>query len=72
MLDYISHENNISICNEYDDLRQCKLEKIIYPASIIALSTASKSTEPLEQAKKEAIPEFMRFNIVESDVRNVV
>lgn len=72
MLDYISRENNISICEEYDDLRSCKLEKVIYPAGIIAVSVASKSAEPLERAKKEAIPEFMRFNIIESDVRNVV
>ena len=72
MLDYISRENNISICSEYDDIRRYKLEKIIYPASIMALSIASKSTDPLERAKKEAIPEFMRFNIIESDVRNVV
>lgn len=72
MLDYVSRENNIPICNEYDGLRRCKLERIIYPASIIALSVVSKSAKPLERAKKEAIPEFMRFNIVESDIRNVV
>lgn len=72
MLDYISRVNHVPICNEYDDLRQCKLEKPIYPASIRAISAAAKNDEALNLAVRSAIPEFMRFNIVESEVRNVI
>ncbi len=72
MLDYISRENSIPLCDEYDDLRHCKLEKIIYPASLLAMSAAAKSDEPLKAAAKAALPEFKRFNIIESEVRNVV
>ena len=40
MLDYISRVNDIPLCNDYDDLRRCRLEKPVYPASIRALSVA--------------------------------
>lgn len=72
MLDYLSRINNVPLCNKYDKLRQCKLSETIYPASILAASAAAKDECIKEQACREAIPEFMRFNIVESEVRNVV
>ena len=72
MLDYISRENDIPLCDEYDDLRQCKLEKPVYPASIFAMAAASPNDEIFGQAEKAAIPEFKRFNIIESEVRSVV
>ena len=71
MVDYISRENGIELCEEYNDLRKRKLSETIYPASVLALCVASKSDLPKRQAYREAIPEFIRFNIVESDVRNV-
>ena len=71
MLDYISRINNIPLCSKYDDLRSKKLEKTIYPSSIRALAAASQSTEPLERSVRESIPEFIRYNIVENEVRNV-
>ena len=72
MLDYLSRLHNLSQCSDYDDLRQCKLEKAVYPASVMAMSLAAGNDEALKQAEREAIPEFMRFNIVESEVRDVV
>ena len=72
MLDYLSRENDVPLCDEYDDLRRCKLEKPVYPASIRAVAAASKSEAAMRTAAETAIPEFMRFNIVESEVRNVV
>ena len=35
MVDYISRENNVPICNDYDDLRQQKMQKMIYPVGIL-------------------------------------
>ena len=72
MLDYISRQNGIPLCDEYDDLRRCRLEKPIYPASIRAVSVASKSEAAMERAAATAIPEFKRFNIIENEVRNVI
>ena len=72
MLDYISRENNVPLCDEYDDLRRCRLENTIYPVSVLAMSAASKKDEVLRQAEASAIPEFRRFNIIESEVRNVI
>jgi transcriptional regulator with XRE-family HTH domain len=72
MLDYISRENGIPLCDEYDDLRRCSLEKPIYPAGIRALSAAVKDESILHKAAMTAIPEFKRFNIIENEVRNVI
>ena len=72
MLDYISRVNDVPLCNEYDDLRRCRLKDTIYPAGILATCAAAKSDEAKRLSVKEAIPEFMRFNIVENEVRNVV
>ena len=48
-----------------------KLREVLYPAGVLAASAVAKSDAPKQQAPKDAIPEFMRFNIVESEVRNV-
>ena len=72
MLDYISRENDIPLCEEYDDIRQCKLDKPIIPAGILAISIASKDDDVIKQATETAISEFLRFNIIENDVRDVI
>jgi transcriptional regulator with XRE-family HTH domain len=72
MVDYLSRLNDVPIDSEYDDLRRRKLEKTVYPSSLRAMSVAVKDNTVLKEAEKAAIPEFLRFNIVESEVRNVV
>ncbi|MBP5363307.1 MAG: helix-turn-helix transcriptional regulator [Ruminococcus sp.] len=72
MLDYLSRINEIPLCAKYNDLRTRKLEKPIYPIGVLLNSEVLKSDEPLRIAEQEAIPEFRRFNIIESEVRNVV
>lgn len=72
MLDYISRENNIPICTQYEDLRKQKLKNIIYPTDVLVAAKAAKNDKPIKKSLKEAIPEFLRFNIVESEVRNVI
>jgi len=71
MIDYISRINDIPICKEYNDIRKHKLQTIIYPSSILSLSAVGDEKEIKEEAIKNAIPEFLRFNIIESEVRNV-
>ena len=71
MVDYLSRENGLPICNEYSDIRASRLTEPIYPASVIAMSAFSRSEQPKKNSYAQAIPEFKRFNIVESEVRNV-
>ena len=72
MLDYISRINEVDICEDYDDLRQGKLVNVIYPASIVAADKLAQSDEYKNEALANAIPEFLRFNIVENEVRSVI
>lgn len=72
MLDYISRENDVPLCEDYNDLRKCKLQDIIYPAGILTAFAVSHREEIKENAYRDSIPEFRRFNIVESEIRNVI
>ena len=72
MLDYVSRVNHVPLCSEYSDIRSTKLDRVVYSSSVLMLWRMTKSEEPKVKARKEAIPEFMRFNIAEADVRNVV
>jgi len=71
MIDYLSRENGLPVCSEYNDLRRARLSETVFPASVVAMSAASRSDKPKSDSLNTAIPEFMRFNIVESEVRNV-
>ncbi len=72
MLDYISRLNDIPICTQYNDLRGMKLKEIVYPASVLVASRVANNDTLMKQSVIESIPEFIRFNIVESEVRNVI
>ncbi|HBP37444.1 MAG TPA: hypothetical protein DD640_01640 [Clostridiales bacterium] len=72
MLDYISRINNVPLCTRYDDLRHCKLNQIIYPSGVLTAAAVAKNERIKERSLQEALPEFLRFNIVENDVRNVI
>ena len=71
MVDYLSRENGLPLCINYDDLRATRLQKPVYPASIIAKCAVMGSERPKQESLNVAIPEFRRFNIVENEVRNV-
>lgn len=71
MVDYLSRLNSLPICTNYNDLRCKRLEKPYFPASV-AVSYAATGDESIkDEAVANAIPEFLRFNIVEIQVRNV-
>ena len=72
MLDYISRENGVPLCTDYDDVRRYRLEKPVYPAGIRIRRIVENNEDALRQAENTAIPEFRRFNIMESEVRAVV
>jgi len=71
MVDYLSRENDLPLCNEYNDLRFAKLRKPIYPSSVVVMSIVADNDQPKKDSYTNAIPEFKRFNIIENEVRNV-
>lgn len=72
MLDYLSRINAIPICNDYNDIRKRKFNQIVYPTGILLEAKITKNSDIKERALLNAIPEFIRYNIVEAEVRNIV
>jgi hypothetical protein len=70
MVDYLSRINELPICTNYNDIRCKKLEKPYFPASVVVSYAATGDESIKEKALADAIPEFLRFNIVESEVKN--
>ncbi len=71
MVDYLSRINEIPLCTKYDDIRGQSLEKPIYPKDVDLAAKLENNPEIYEQCRKDAIPEFLRFNIVESEINDV-
>lgn len=71
MIDYLSRENGVPLCNRYDDIRSRALNAPLYPKDVVMAAKLSPALDRREECRRNAIPEFMRFNIVESEVRNV-
>lgn len=71
MVDYLSRENGLPLCREYDDIRATRLTEPLFPLSVIMADIATKDSRWKAQSIRDAIPEFIRYNIVESEVRNV-
>ncbi|MBR1849434.1 MAG: hypothetical protein IJ791_09420 [Lachnospiraceae bacterium] len=67
MLDYLSNRNNLPRCTDYEEIRKNRLLNPVYP-------TDTELTEKLldkdirQKMLAKAIPEFLAFNIVESEV----
>ena len=72
MIDYISRINNIPICTNYNDIRSQKLKEILYPKDVVLLDMIENSDKNRKESLENAIPEFLHFNIIENEVRNVI
>ena len=71
MVDYLSHANKIPICSKYNDIRKKKMPELLYPTGVVLMDEAMKTDANKKECLKKAIPEFMKYNIVEVDVQNV-
>ncbi len=71
MVDYLSNQNDVPLCTAYDDIRAKKLREPIYPEGVILSDEALHTDQHKANALQNAIPEFLQFNIVECEVRNV-
>ena len=71
MVDYLSAINGIPLCNKYDSIRTKKLKEPLYPRDIDLAWKLSPELDIREKCRRESIPEFIRFNIVERGIRDV-
>lgn len=71
MVDYINRKNEIPICTDYRDIRRMRLDKPIYPQSVLAMSMLPVMNN---QKRKAGLKQFLnlKFNIIESIIRNVI
>lgn len=71
-IDYLSNIHQIPLFNKYDEFRKTKLKKILFPASIAVIASPKDDKKIKDEMLKNAIPEYLQFNIVESEIRNVI
>ena len=71
MVDYLSRINDIPLCTKYDDIRTHSLKEPLYPRDITMAAKLTPDKKVREMSRREAIPEFLRFNIIEREIRNV-
>ena len=72
MVDYLSRENGLPISLEDNDIRAHKLAEPLFPLSVVMADAIAKDGKWKAESLRDAIPEFIHFNIVESEVRNVI
>lgn len=72
MTDYLSKRCMMPLCGDYRDLRAQKLAEPLYPRDVILADKLCPEMKWKEKALNESIPEFLRYNIVEGDVFNVI
>lgn len=71
MVDYLSRLNSLPICTAYDDIRVQKLDQPHFSEGVVLACAATGDESIKTEAIAKAIPEFMRFNLVEGEVRDV-
>ena len=71
MVDYLSRRNDLQLCTRYDAIRQQKLAQPLYPSGVLIRAAVTQNEEVKREAMKKAIPEFLRFNIVEYEVDDI-
>ncbi len=68
MLDYLSRINDIPLCEKYNQIRMQSLSKPIYPKDVLLVDKLDGNNRAKEKCINDAIPEFLRFNIIETNI----
>jgi len=71
LVDYLCRDNGFPLHEDYEEARKLELSETLYPADVIISCAMLKSDNPKEESLREAIPEFLRHNIVEWNIRNI-
>ncbi|MCR5185394.1 MAG: helix-turn-helix transcriptional regulator [Bacilli bacterium] len=69
MLDTLSLLNGMELKEEFEDIRQTSFNKLVVPESIYYL--LKNRIIKLEDVIKESLPEFLKHNILESEIDSV-
>lgn len=72
LIDYISKENNIPLKSELDKYRDMRMEVLSYPSGVETYTRVVNGNDMKEKALTNAIPEFLKYNIVETSIRNII
>lgn len=71
MLDYLCRINRIQTSSVYNNIREYSLPETIYPMDVSLAAKITGSQDIKARAIKESIPEFIKYNIVEKEIRDV-
>ena len=71
MLDYLCRINKMETEKKYNDMREYKLPETVYPMDISLAAKINNNLDIRDAAIRESIPEFIKFNIVEKEIRDV-
>ena len=55
MVDYISRENDLPLCKDYEDIRNCTLSEPLYPRDVILAAKLDASLDVKEQCLKKVL-----------------
>ena len=69
-IDYLCKKNDLPIPAKFDYIRKYKLDKVNVPESIYRILETRQMT--LNEVYKKSIPEFLKHNIVEAEIENIV
>lgn len=69
LTDYVCRENDVKLFEGFEVFRSMKLKDTILPADAVMMKLLGMEPDP--DLVKNAIPEFVRHNIIEGNVRDV-
>ena len=72
ILDILSKKYNAPLCNKYDFYRTQKLDNLLYPSEITLKDMLMPELKLKETILRTSNPEFLKYNIVEGDIFNVI
>ena len=70
-IDYLSRINDLPLANRYDEYRSFKLEDFLLPKDIVVDSIIHPDSRLKKEVIENAIPEFLKYNIIEVSLRDV-
>ena len=70
--DYLCRINNVPLVTNYQELRTCSFVEPIFSRDVLMEDLLLKSSNAKARAREKCIPEFLRHNIIEGDIRYAV
>lgn len=71
MVDYLSRLEDIPLCGNYEDIRPRSLKEPLFPRDVCLADKLAPALCVKQKCMEKAISEFLRHNIVETDIFDV-